>query len=80
MDEDFVIPGWVSKAACAGMDPEVFFPTRGQSAEGAKAVCGRCPVCGPCRQAGSSANVGIWGGLSQRDRLTGRRQAAAAAA
>src|SRR5438093_4839858 len=41
---------WQDRAACAGVDPEVFFPSAGhdQTAE-ARAVCSTCPVLHQCR-------------------------------
>src|SRR5436309_13757382 len=41
---------WQDRAACAGVDPEVFFPSagHGQAAE-ARAVCSTCPVLHQCR-------------------------------
>jgi WhiB family redox-sensing transcriptional regulator len=54
-----------------------FFPERGESAEPARAVCARCPVAVECGATVDSsaawAGVGIWGGLSGRERRTVRR-------
>lgn len=73
------IPGpWVYEAACAGMDPELFFPERGDSASVRKAreVCDRCPVQLECRRYATRARErwGIWGGTSfnERSGKTGR--------
>lgn len=50
---------WIDEAACASVDPEVFFPTkRGGSIPvtdeslyaAAALVCGRCPVRDECEQ------------------------------
>lgn len=55
--------------ACRGCDPELFFPTRGESTKEAKAVCADCPVMDACRAwAIPNEKVGIWGGLSERER------------
>ena len=68
---------WMTRAACRGMDPEIFFPERGEGNTAAKAVCDRCPVRLECLAlAVSSAEAyGVWGGLSvqARERLAGRR-------
>lgn len=71
-------PAWHRQAACKGVGPEVFFPERGQSSEGAKAVCGGCEVRQQCL-ADALANGdrhGIWGGMSERGRRVLRRAAA----
>jgi WhiB family transcriptional regulator, redox-sensing transcriptional regulator len=53
-------------AACAGADPELFFPEPGQSEDGARAICARCrirPECyGLARSTGQK--FGIWGGVN----------------
>ncbi len=74
---------WVEQAACATVDPDLFFPENGGSSPGqvraAKAVCRRCPVTAECL-AYALANdevFGIFGGLSVRERQRlGRRGAA----
>lgn len=57
------------------MDPELFFPRRGEPFEPALAVCAGCPVVEPCR---SDAVVfedrGVWGGTSERSRVALRRE------
>ena len=67
---------WLTRAACRGMDPELFFPERGEPTEPAKAVCAGCPVRGECLDY-ALTNVerfGIWGGLSERERRAIRRR------
>lgn len=64
-------PAFHADALCR-MTPSVnFFPERGESAEPAKAICAECPVIGACRawalREGSHL-VGVWGGLSARER------------
>lgn len=39
---------WAERAACAGMDPELFFPKGNGGAVKAKQVCARCPVRDVC--------------------------------
>ncbi len=41
-------PGWMDEAECKGMDPELFFPSRGESTREAKAVCAECSVRSEC--------------------------------
>ena len=65
---------WWERARCRGYDPELFFPPPGgDRADGALAVCNRCPVKEPClREALTSGPgyevYGIWGGLNQQQR------------
>jgi hypothetical protein len=73
---------WRLEAACAEMDPELFFPEPGQvpQAAAAKAICAGCAVRGPCLEAalqGPQAredHIGIFAGTtaSERVRLRGR--------
>ena len=61
---------WRERAACRGADLGLFFPGRGESAEPARRVCARCPVCEPCLEFALRHGIthGIWGGLAERDR------------
>jgi WhiB family redox-sensing transcriptional regulator len=36
--------GWHEQAACRGLDPDLFFPERGDDARAARAVCATCPL------------------------------------
>ena len=67
---------WRAQAAFRGMDPELFFPQRGdqRSVNAAKAVCAGCPVRAPCLADGLTTRHGIWGGLSERERRATRRR------
>lgn len=74
---------WRQHAACAGHDPELFFPVGTSEAafaqaEQAKAICRGCAVSDECLQWAVETNqdVGIWGGLTedQRRRLHRSRQ------
>lgn len=73
------IPAWGGLGACAGADPDLFFPERGASTREAKAVCAGCPVRLECLEHALTHNerFGIWGGLSrrERERLTRARRA-----
>ena len=75
---------WRDHALCRDTDPELFFPvgTTGHaltSIEHAKMVCGQCRVSGDCLDFALETNQdsGIWGGLSEEERRTIRRQRAA---
>jgi hypothetical protein len=64
-------PSWMRDALCR--EPEYqqlpWVPTQGEDTTVTRAVCGRCAVCDECRAAGIEADeVGIWGGLTGRDR------------
>lgn len=67
---------WIVHARCAGMDPELFFPERGESTEEARAACRVCPVRRECLDYAMAAQerFGVWGGLSERERRRMRRQ------
>lgn len=62
---------WQARAACRGLDPEMFFPAPGESPAAAKAVCATCPVRTQCATAATfdrAERHGVWGGLTERDR------------
>lgn len=63
-------PDWVEAALCAQVDPELFFPQLGESAQPAKRVCANCDVLPECRaKAMREADLdGVWGGLTTRER------------
>ncbi|MEZ5321732.1 MAG: WhiB family transcriptional regulator [Microthrixaceae bacterium] len=71
--------GWEKQANCLGIDPDFFFPERGESTREAKTVCKGCEVRGDCLEYAlrNSEKFGIWGGMSERERRTIRRQRAA---
>ncbi len=65
---------WRERAACAGMDPNMFVPLadigRRHDLTAAKNVCATCPVVDDCRTFGLN-NLhlqGVYGGLSQTER------------
>jgi WhiB family redox-sensing transcriptional regulator len=74
---------WRLDAACAQVDPELFFPESGQvpQAAAAKQVCAGCAVRGPCLEAavhGPQArddHSGIFAGTTARDRVRLRGRA-----
>jgi hypothetical protein len=77
---------WRLDAACADVDPELFFPETGQvpQAAAAKQVCAGCAVRGPCLEAalhGPQArddHSGIFAGTTARQRVALRGRAAMA--
>lgn len=65
---------WRSRAACDGLDTELFFPERGESMAEAKAICQACPVRAPCDEWGLWEQFGVWAGQSERQRRHRRRE------
>jgi len=70
-------PAWQARAACRGMDTNMFFPNNGMKPVAARAVCDRCPVSKECLEfAVSDWTVeGVWAGTSPRQRQLLRRKA-----
>jgi WhiB family redox-sensing transcriptional regulator len=68
--------GWVERAACRGLDSELFFPGRGGSDEAARAVCAGCAVTVDCLDYAVANRIteGLWGGRSERERRRLRRR------
>lgn len=69
---------WRAEASCHGADPDLWYPRRFDAAteQAAKAICATCPVRHQCLIEALEHNegFGIWGGLSETDRRTLRRQ------
>lgn len=67
---------WRQRAACRGLDPEIFYPATDEDAEPAKAVCALCPVREACLEHALARRErdGIWGGLTERERRRILRQ------
>lgn len=66
---------WRTRAACAGMDGEIWFPvgSTGPAAhqiEKATAICSTCPAMFACRQWAHETRqmAGIWGGQTEDER------------
>lgn len=78
-----VIGPWLMRAACRGMDPELFHPHRGdgRGVLYAKDVCAECPVRPECLDHALSApeHLGVWGGTTEKQRRRLRAQRAAQA-
>lgn len=70
-------------ALCAGQDPERWFPLDedGPGSARPRAVCAACPAREGCLQVAlaDGHDVGIWGGLSGRERRQLKRPGRAAA-
>lgn len=62
--------GWRGRAACRDVDPDLFFPELGGSAQDAKAVCAECPVRAQCLEyaLATGQRFGVWAGLDERER------------
>jgi WhiB family transcriptional regulator, redox-sensing transcriptional regulator len=59
---------------CIQIDPELFFPGLGGSAEPARAICASCPVRWLCLDTfGPVVDHGVLGGFTPRQRRTLRR-------
>jgi WhiB family redox-sensing transcriptional regulator len=75
IDQDLA-PTWQQDAECVQHAEKVdFFPARGESVREAKAVCARCPVRDDCLEFALRLKVahGVWGGMSERERRSLRR-------
>ncbi|GAA4626779.1 hypothetical protein GCM10023196_036410 [Actinoallomurus vinaceus] len=61
---------WKKRGVCASVDPELWFPERGQPGNQAKRICRDCPVRDECltHALDEREPYGIWGGLSTRER------------
>lgn len=59
---------WATDAACKGMNPEWFFPERGQESPNTARVCRGCPVRMECLMWAIENNEthGWWGGAAPR--------------
>ncbi|MER6093516.1 WhiB family transcriptional regulator [Streptomyces bluensis] len=73
---------WLWSAACAGEDPDLFFPvgTSGPALRdiaAAKHICSRCPVIRQCLTwaLSSGQTAGVWGGLCEEERAALLRSA-----
>jgi WhiB family transcriptional regulator, redox-sensing transcriptional regulator len=67
---------WRQRAACKGVDPDIFYPVSDEDAEEAKAICAQCPVREACLEyaLGNRERDGVWGGATERERRRMIRQ------
>ena len=80
MSDDLILSftpeAWTARGACRGIDTEAFFPERGGDVKLAKSMCATCDVATECLDYAlrTSQTFGIWGGTSERERRSMRRQ------
>ena len=65
--------GWMTQAACVGLDTNIWFPNRGRGqARAAIEICDTCPVSQECGEYGLIDNViteaGVFGGMTASQR------------
>ena len=63
-------PVWRQRAACRGVDPDIFYPVSDEDAADAKAICALCPVGEACLEWAltNRERDGVWGGATERER------------
>lgn len=65
---------WMQRAACLDIDPEIFYPEKGNhlAATQARKVCRGCPVQSDCltHALERGERFGIWGGKTAKQRAT----------
>jgi WhiB family redox-sensing transcriptional regulator len=61
---------WQDKAACYGLDPDVFFPVSEEEAGPALAYCSACHIREMCLSWAlkNGERYGVWGGLTEQQR------------
>ncbi len=75
--EEIWLPGeWAEQGECKGMDPDLFFPVRGETGNEAKEVCRGCAVRKECLEWALEIEVkeGVWGGTTEKERRVMRRE------
>lgn len=67
---------WRQRAACRGVDPDIFYPASDEDAEEAKAICAACSVREACLEYAlvNRERDGVWGGATERERRRMIRQ------
>ena len=67
---------WRNRAACRGVDPDVYYPVSEEDAGVAKAICAECPVRETCLEyaLANRERDGVWGGATERERRRMIRQ------
>ena len=75
-----VTMSWREWARCKGVDPDIFYPPEEDEALAAKEICAGCPVQEVCLDYALSQRekLGVWGGMTERERrrmLRHRRKA-----
>ncbi|MGW0823415.1 WhiB family transcriptional regulator [Streptomyces sp. NPDC002845] len=66
---------WQGQALCAQTGADFFFPEPGSSVREAKRICGMCEMRSACLEyaLANDERFGVWGGLSEKERLRLRR-------
>jgi WhiB family transcriptional regulator, redox-sensing transcriptional regulator len=63
---------WRKRAACRGLDVEIFYPFSEDDADAAEAktICASCPVSSACLEHALALREreGVWGGMTERER------------
>lgn len=80
MSSDTITPAdsdWQTEALCAQTGADFFFPEPGSSVREAKRICGLCAIRTACLSYAMEKDerFGVWGGLSEKERLELRRRA-----
>ena len=72
-------PDWRTDALCAEVGGTIFFPKKGASADPARSICNQCTVVSECLTDAlrDDRQVGIRGGLTERERKRILREVAA---
>ena len=67
-----MVATWRKRAACRGIDVEIFYPVTEDDADAAeaKAICEDCPVRHACLEhaLANRERAGVWGGTTERER------------
>ncbi len=69
---------WMVFSVCRDADPDLFFPATADDGDHALALCAICPVRVDCLEYALDARerFGIWGGLTEKQRLAVQRRSA----
>ena len=61
---------WRLRAACRGVEPDIFYPVTDEEADDAKAICAGCSVRERCLEWALTNREadGVWGGATERER------------
>lgn len=62
------VPEWHEHAACVGHAVDFLNDRYADGVHVAKRVCASCPVVTECLTAGMGQPVGVWGGMTTRER------------
>jgi len=75
-EEKLMNATWRQKAACQGLDPDIFYPVSEDDADEAKEICAQCGVRQVCLEFALTQRErdGVWGGLTDRERRRVIRQ------